>query len=140
MAMVAAACGSRIDGGPACATTDAFIVSVFDASTCQRICDATVRQMTGGATTTLGWPPATPENCYAYTGAVPPGTYVFSVTKAGYETATRTENIVQVSACEIRTDPEPVFDVWLTPSGRTASPSCDGGGLVASGAGDAASE
>lgn len=79
---------------------DAMTVTVTDAATGQRICDATVTATDGSFSAELRAFPAGPE-C-SYSGPTErPGRYEVRVTRSGYEAVVRRDVIVTADECHV---------------------------------------
>jgi len=78
---------------------DALVVTVVDAATGQRICDATVRAVDGGFSAELR--PFPGQEC-TYSGPTErAGTYEVRVSKAGYEPASQAGIRVTADECHV---------------------------------------
>lgn len=96
-----AGCGGT--GGTACTTLLAYslTITVTDAATGARICDATVTATDGAFSQALDKIDGIPD-CTYFGPAERAGTYQVTVTKAGYMTATKTGLVVTKDECHVK--------------------------------------
>ena len=114
------ALGSR--HGPECLYADVSgpSVVVIDASTRERMCDATVVGMVGGESVKfdpMDWSggfqfKGVPQGCFYTAWADRPGTYAITASHRGYESATLEHAVVGWDGCHVKA---PTFELTVHP-------------------------